>query len=208
MNLIKCPSQSLFLKVTVCIIVFLWWDWRIINSFEAFCLLKVFFFCLVAQLLIVLFPVCLPIPVQHRTALFACESLLLSLLWNTSSPACLGGWQIPEAVSEHLSLEGEKSCARPGAVRVWVLGLCAGSLDSCKRMSSFWRTPGLDGKLITHPVKYLRVFYVTTLIQGTRTSAFQSLCIHLLKQIFVFLFHAFCVVSGKWRTIPWKQSNY
>lgn len=64
---------------------------------------------------------------------------------------------------------------------------------SCKTMPLVRRTPSLDGKLITCAVKCLRTFYVTCLVQGAPSFAFRSLCVWLLKWIFIFFFFMCCV---------------
>lgn len=130
-NLIKCPSQCLSVKVTVCIVVFLWWDWRIINTFEAFCLLKFFssvwlLSCWYCSSLCA-FPAAHP---SHHGSIgqhffhmnpCRCSSSEITVLlpaWEGDKSQKLSEhcypWMGKEAV---LALE-------QGTVRLWILGLC------------------------------------------------------------------------------------
>lgn len=111
--------------------------------------------------------------------------LLPSWESNKSQKLCLNS--VAPKWGKKLCLPGNREQSDRG---VWV-SVCWSS-DSCKRMPLLWRTPGLDGKPITCTVKYLRIFYVSSVVRGTWTSAFESLCINLLKQLFVFLFHVVC----------------
>lgn len=118
-------------------------------------------------------------------------------------PVLLPSWECNK--SQQLSLnvvapEWEKKLSIPpspqgaGSNQALFLGLRVPVFSvSCKTMPLVRRTPSLDGKLITCAVKCLRTFYVTCLVQGAPSFAFRSLCVWLLKWIFIFFFFMCCV---------------